>query len=249
MLRREIRPHSAYVGAGGHLRGFRIGSPGRRWTSLQRDAAAEVGPGRPSDFGSRPPERPAVSPRRVFLLVQFVALGVGIFVVPGLVRGGVNALTSGSSGGEVADEALGHGRALTDLERKARAEEAFLAYYLVESSESVVENPDVKLGRRRDTACARYFADVDLERRMGRACLESDRRTGGGRGAYLISRRGKVTACTQQPAVVGPGCPRRVAHDVRQAVFETCARSVRRKTYGFSGDGHTYAQAIEKCAP
>lgn len=190
-----------------------------------------------------------MSPRQLFLLIQFVALGVAIFVVPSVVRGGVDLLTSGSSGGEVADEALGHGRALTELERKARAEEAFLTYYLVESSESVVDNPDVYLGRRRDTACGRYFADVDKERRLGRACLESDRRTGRGRGAYLVGRRGKVTACTRRPPVVGPDCPSRMPHDVRQTVFETCVRSVRRKPYGFSGDRYTYAQAIEKCAP
>lgn len=151
-------------------------------------------------------------------------------------------------GGEIADQALGRGDALTDLERKARAEKGFLAYYMVESDESAVDNPDIELGRWRDTACGRYFADVEEERRLGRACLESDRRTGRTRGAYLVDRRGEVTACTRRPRVVGPHCPSGVPHDVRQTVLEACVRSVRRERDVFGGDGSTYAEAIEKCA-
>ncbi len=191
-----------------------------------------------------------MSVRQQALLLQAVGLLLAIFVVPGLVRGWAKEARSFLPGGEIADQALGRGHALTDLERKAQAEEAFLAYYMVESRRSAVENPDVKLGRRRDTACGRYFADVkEEERRLGSVCLESDRRTGRTRGAYLVDRRGAVTACTRRPRVVGPECPSRVPHDVRQTVFETCVRSVRRERDGFSEDHYTYAQAIERCAP
>ncbi len=109
-----------------------------------------------------------MSVRQQALLLQAVGLLLAIFVVPGLVRGWAKEARSFLPGGEIADQALGRGPALTDLERKAQAEEAFLAYYMVESRRSAVDNPDVKLGRWRDTACGHYFVDVkEQERRIG----------------------------------------------------------------------------------
>lgn len=189
-----------------------------------------------------------MSGRQVFLLAQAVGLLLAIFVAPGFVQGCAKKVSNLSAAG-IADQALGGGPALTDLERKAKAEEAFLAYYLAESRTSAVSNPDVELRRRRDIACGGYFADADEdERRLGRACLETDRRTGHARGAYLVNRRGAVTACTRHPPVVGPRCPRGAPHDVRERVVETCVRSERRERDLFGGERDTYAEAIEKCA-
>ncbi len=112
-----------------------------------------------------------------------------------------------------------------------------------------MSNPDVEPGRRHDIACGGYFADADEdERRLGRASLETDRRTGRARGAYLVNRRGAVTACTRRPLVVAPRCPRGAPHDVRETVFETCVRSERRERDLFGGERDTHAEAIEKCA-
>ncbi len=93
-----------------------------------------------------------MSGRQVFLLAQALGLLLAIFVAPGFVQGCAKKVRN-LSAAEIADQALGGGRALTDLERKAKAEEAFLAYYLVESRTSAVSNPDVELGRRHDIAC------------------------------------------------------------------------------------------------